>query len=58
MSKYRLECLNGENGYMELVRSFDAVNDSTAVEIAERWRKGRAAELWRTYRIIGRWDAD
>ena len=58
MQKYRLECLNIENGHMELVRSFEAKNDTAAVERAERWRKGRAAELWRTYRIIRRWDAD
>ena len=57
MTKYRLECLNVENGHMELVHSFDAVYDSTAVEIAERWRKGRAAELWRAYRVLRRWNA-
>ena len=58
MHKYRLECLNVENGHMELVRSFEAKNDTAAVERADRFRKGRAAELWRSYRIISRWDAD
>ncbi len=57
MRKYRLECLNVDNGHMEFVRSFEAVNDSAAAELAQRWRKGRAAELWRSYRIIGRWEA-
>jgi hypothetical protein len=55
MRKYRLVCLNGENGHMEVVRQFEAVNDGVAAQRADQWRSGRIAELWRTYRIVMRW---
>src|SRR5687767_3604242 len=56
--QYRLICLNPDNGHMELVRRFEAPNDTSAVELADRWRKKRAAELWRSYRVVMQWRAE
>lgn len=58
MRKYRLICLNGDSGHMEIVRHFEAVNDGIAAERADRWRSNRAAELWRSYRVVMRWPSE
>ena len=38
---------------MKLLQSFEAANDGAAVERAERRRKNRRAELWKSYKVIG-----
>ena len=53
--QYRLICRNPDNGHMELMRRFEAANDSAAIDLAERWRKRRAAELWKAYRVVMEW---
>jgi hypothetical protein len=55
MTKYWLIPVNVESGRTDPVRHFDAVNDAEAIQIAEEWRAQRAAELWRTYRVVMRW---
>ncbi len=57
LRKYRLMRANDANGRMELFRTFEAVNDDTAIEHSSRWRKKRPAELWRSYRVVTRWNA-
>ncbi len=55
MRRYRLLCMNADNGHMEVSRRFEAADDSVAVELAEGWREKRVAELWRSYRVIRHW---
>ena len=55
MRKYRLLCVNAANGHMEVERHFEAINDDAAVQLAEGCRKHRAAELWRSYRVVLSW---
>lgn len=52
---YRLLCMNAGNGHMEVLRRFEALNDSVAIELAEGWREKRVAELWRSYRVVKHW---
>jgi len=40
---------------MEVLRRFEALNDSVAIELAEGWREKRVAELWRSYRVVKHW---
>ncbi len=55
MRKYRLLCLNADNGHMEVERHFEAENDTAAIELANLWRKYRPAELWRSYSVVKHW---
>lgn len=47
---YRLY-LRHQSGSFEVVHEFDCADDAAAIDIAERLRKGGAAEVWNG----GRW---
>jgi hypothetical protein len=53
--KYKLLCVNSDSGHLEFDRHFEAANDDVAVELANKWRNDRSAELWRSYRVIKHW---
>jgi hypothetical protein len=56
MTKYKLITTNPVSGRTEPVLHFEAVNDGDAVQLAAEWRANDAAELWRTYRVVMRWE--
>ena len=58
MAKYRLFCVNPGLSYMVPVQDFEASTEIEAELLAEVLRKDRAAELWRSYRIVRRWAAN
>jgi hypothetical protein len=57
MSRYRLLCLNEENGHFEPVEEFEATDEFAAIQLAESLRKNRRAELWRRYTVVKEWRA-
>jgi len=40
---------------MEVLRHFEAADDTAAIELAEGWRDKRVAELWRSYHVVRHW---
>lgn len=58
MRKYRLLCANPETGHLELISNFERSTDQSAIRDADALRDGRAAELWRSYRVVKAWKAD
>jgi len=55
MRQYRFFIVSVDRRVQEQ-RSFQATDDGTAINLANGWRDGRAAELWNTHRRIHRWD--
>ena len=53
--RYRLICMNADNGHMEVLRHFEATNDTAAIQLADGWRNSRVAELWRSYSVVMHW---
>jgi hypothetical protein len=45
------------SGHIEHFREFEAVDDDSAVAIAEAWREGQPMELWNRERKLRHWDA-
>jgi hypothetical protein len=55
LRKYKLLCVNSDTGHLEFDRHFEAANDGVAVELADKWRHNRSAELWRSYQVNKHW---
>jgi hypothetical protein len=49
--QYRLYCLDGSN-HITKSHEFHAKNDREAIKIANAWRSGGKAELWRGGRKV------
>jgi hypothetical protein len=56
VTKYKLITTNPVSRRTDPVRHFEAANDRDAIELAGEWRASDAAELWRTYRVVMRWE--
>ena len=48
----------GGDGHISHSHEFEAQDDTDAMQIAEAWLEGRAAELWTGTRKIKSWEAD
>ena len=57
LRQYRLYFLRGE-GHIDRSHEFEAEDDERAIRIAEGWREGRRAELWRGAEKVTSWDAE
>ena len=57
MLYYRLYYFDGFSGHIDHFREFEAVDDASAIRLAERWNDGRCIELWNRQRRLRRWEA-
>ena len=57
LGQYRLYFLGGD-GHIVHSHEFEAADDARALETAEAWLEGRAAELWKGPRKIKSWEGD
>ena len=57
LRQYRLYFIGGD-GHISHSHEFEAKDDTDAMQIAEAWLEGRAAELWVGTRKIKSWEAD
>lgn len=53
---YRLYFMDRFSGHIDHFREFEAEDDDSALEIAERWREDRPMELWNRQRKLKHWD--
>jgi hypothetical protein len=56
MLYYRLYYFDDFSGHIDHFREFEAMDDATAIALAERWSDGRPMELWNRERRLKRWD--
>lgn len=56
MLYYRLYFMDRFSGHIDHFREFEAEDDSSALELAERWQNGSPMELWNRHRKLKRWD--